>query len=211
MKINNKKDDMNRLKIDENQNSQDFETNDELKDTIDNDLKGINNTDEENLQNIINNLNIEIEKLKTQINEQQDKILRTFAELDNVRKRSNEDVAKARKFSIENFAESLIPVKDSIEAALSNYNSDIHVVKEGLEVTLKQISSAFEKNFLKEIFPKSGDKFDPHMHQAMSSISSDQPINSIVDVLQKGYIIHDRIIRPALVSVSSGIEINTNK
>lgn len=160
----------------------------------------------DDLQLKINELNSKLEASNLKISEQNDKILRTLAELENFRKRANEDISKARKFGIESFAKSLLPIKDSIEAALSNCNNDIPIVKEGLEVTLKQITSSFERNFLKEIIANVGDKFDPHIHQAMSSIPSEQPNNSIVELLQKGYMIHDRIIRPALVIVSSGLD-----
>ena len=113
-------------------------------------------------------------------------------------------MSKARKFGIESFAESLVPVKDSLEAALAQADQTVDTLREGVEVTLKQLTAAFERNMLKEIAPVQGDKFDPHQHQAISSIPTDQPANTVVQVLQKGYAIADRTLRPALVVVSAG-------
>lgn len=136
--------------------------------------------------------------------EHYDQMLRTRAEAENVRRRAQEDVSKAHKFGIESFAESLVPVKDSLEAALAQQDQTLDVMRAGVESTLKQLSSAFERNRLMEIAPAAGEKFDPHQHQAISSVPSDQPANTVVQTLQKGYLISDRVLRPALVMVSAG-------
>ncbi|NYT85406.1 nucleotide exchange factor GrpE [Pollutimonas harenae] len=133
-----------------------------------------------------------------------DELLRAKAEVENIRRRAQDDVAKARKFGTESFAESLIPVKDSLEAALALTDQTAEAWKEGVEVTLRQINTAFERNQLKDVAPNQGDKFDPHLHQAISSVPSELPEGTIVQLLQKGYTIADRVLRPALVMVSSG-------
>ncbi len=133
-----------------------------------------------------------------------EELLRAKAEVENIRRRAQEDVAKARKFGTESFAESLIPVKDSLEAALALTDQTAQAWKEGVEATLRQLNSAFERNLLKEVAPAEGDKFDPHVHQAISSVPSSLPEGSVVQLLQKGYTIADRVLRPALVMVSSG-------
>ena len=113
-----------------------------------------------------------------------------------------EDIAKAHKFAIEGFAEHLIPVSDSLYAALATEAGDAKAFKEGLEITLKQLISAFEKGRLIEINPAPGAKFDPHQHQAISMVPSEQDTNTVVSVLQRGFLIADRVLRPALVTVS---------
>lgn len=158
----------------------------------------------ESLQAEIAALRAELEAAQATVTGQQDQLLRTHAEAENVRRRAQEDVSKARKFGIESFAESLVPVKDSLEAALAQADQTLEDMRAGVEVTLKQLHSAFERNMLKEIAPAQGDKFDPHLHQAISSVPSDQPANTVVQLLQKGYIIADRTLRPALVMVSAG-------
>jgi len=158
----------------------------------------------ESLQAEIAALRAELEAAQATVTGQQDQLLRTHAEAENVRRRAQDDVSKARKFGIESFAESLVPVKDSLEAALSQADQTIEAMREGVEVTLKQLTAAFERNLLKEVAPAQGDKFDPHLHQAISSVPSDQPANTVVQLLQKGYVIADRTLRPALVVVSAG-------
>ncbi|MDD2948920.1 MAG: nucleotide exchange factor GrpE [Rugosibacter sp.] len=133
--------------------------------------------------------------------EHHDAWLRAKAETENVRRRSLEDIARASKFAVEKFATELVAVKDSLEAALTNENQSAENLKAGVELTLKQLTSAFEKSSLLEINPL-GDKFDPHKHQAISQIEAEGEPNHVVSVLQKGYALHDRIIRPALVVVS---------
>lgn len=136
--------------------------------------------------------------------EMQDAFLRSKAEVENMRRRAQEDIAKAHKFAIENFAEAMVPVKDSLEMALKIDTPSIEALKEGVEMTLKQLNSAFEKNRLLEVAPQTGDKLDPMKHQAISTVPADQEANTIVTLLQKGYTIADRLLRPALVTVSQG-------
>lgn len=133
-----------------------------------------------------------------------DELLRAKAEVENIRRRAADDITKARKFGTESFAESLIPVRDSLEAALSLADQSADAWKDGVEVTLRQLNSAFERNQLKEVAPVAGDVFDPHQHQAISTVPSDLPEGKVAQLLQKGYTIADRVLRPALVMVSSG-------
>ena len=133
--------------------------------------------------------------------ESHDAWLRAKAEGENIRRRAQEDIAKAGKFAVEKFAGELIAVKDSLEAALSSDKQTAEDLKAGVELTLKQLTSAFEKSALLEINPLE-DKFDPHHHQAISQVEADGEPNRVISVLQKGYVLHDRVIRPALVVVS---------
>ncbi|MVW73552.1 MULTISPECIES: nucleotide exchange factor GrpE [unclassified Bordetella] len=158
----------------------------------------------ESLQAEIAALRAELEAAEATVASQKDQLLRTHAEAENVRRRAQEDVSKARKFGIESFAESLVPVRDSLEAALAQADQTLDDLRAGVEVTLKQLTSAFERNLLKEIAPAQGDKFDPHLHQAISSVPAEQPANTVVQLLQKGYAIADRTLRPALVTVAAG-------
>ena len=128
--------------------------------------------------------------------------LRAKAETDNVRRRGQEEVAKAHRFGLEGFAGALLAVKDSLDAALTVENTSIESFKEGVELTARQLDSVFEKFAIREINPV-GEKFDPHRHQAISQVESDQEPNTVVTVLQKGYMLHDRVLRPALVVVSA--------
>lgn len=134
--------------------------------------------------------------------EMQDAYLRAKADAENIRRRAQEDIAKAHKFAIENFAEALVPVKDSLEIALKLETPSVESLKEGVEMTLKQLTSAFERNRLVEINPVQGEKLDPMKHQAISMVPAEQDANTIVTVLQKGYMIADRLLRPALVTVA---------
>ena len=133
-----------------------------------------------------------------------DALLRARAEMENIRRRASDDVSKAHKFGIENFAESLIPVKDSLEMALTDTSSDPAKLRQGVEATLHQLKVAFEKNHLKEIAPAPGDKFDPHLHQGIAMVASQLPERTVVNIMQKGAMIADRVLRPALVAVSNG-------
>ncbi|SOE55187.1 molecular chaperone GrpE [Burkholderia sp. D7] len=132
----------------------------------------------------------------------QEEFLRAKAETENVRRRAQEDVQKAHKFAIENFAENLLPVLDSLEAALAHSSTDLAKVREGVELTLRQLTAALEKGRVVEVNPV-GEKFDPHRHQAISMVPADQDANTVVSVLQKGYVIADRVLRPALVTVAA--------
>lgn len=135
--------------------------------------------------------------------EHHDAWLRAKAEGENIRRRAQEDITKASKFAVERFADSLLPVKDSLEAALANENQSAEALKAGVELTLRQLTSAFEKARLAEINPV-GEKFDPHKHQAISQLDAQEGTepNTVLTVLQKGYALHDRVVRPALVVVS---------
>ena len=132
--------------------------------------------------------------------EHHDAWLRAKAETENVRRRAQEDIAKASKFAVERFARELLAVKDSLEAALAAEAPSVDSMKAGAELTLKQLVAAFEKSSLTEINPI-GEKFDPHFHQAISMVAAEQEPNTVVTVLQKGYLIADRVLRPALVIV----------
>ncbi|CAM4233792.1 nucleotide exchange factor GrpE [Kerstersia similis] len=149
-------------------------------------------------------LQAQLDEALAQIAELKDQVLRAHAEAENVRRRSQEDVAKARKFGIESFAESLVPVRDSLEAALALENQTAEALREGVDVTLKQLSAAFDRNHLKQIAPAPGERFDPNLHQAISSVPSEHPANTVANTLQVGYLISDRVLRPALVMVSAG-------
>ena len=133
--------------------------------------------------------------------EHHDAWLRAKAETENVRRRAQEDIAKASKFAVERFARELLAVKDSLEAALAADAPNVESMKSGTELTLKQLVAAFEKSNLSEVNPL-GEKFDPHFHQAISMIDAEQEANTVVNVLQKGYLIADRVLRPALVIVA---------
>lgn len=133
--------------------------------------------------------------------EHHDAWLRAKAETENVRRRAQEDVAKAAKFAIERFARELLAVKDSLELALASEAMTVDSLRSGTELTLKQLGAAFEKSALSEINPL-GEKFDPHRHQAISVVESPQEPNTVVSVLQKGYLLADRVLRPAMVVVA---------
>jgi molecular chaperone GrpE len=132
-----------------------------------------------------------------------DQYIRAQAEMQNVRRRSEEEIAKARKFAVEGFAESLLPVCDSLEAGLHHQDQTTEQIRAGAEATLRQLKSALERNKVLEINPAAGTKFDPHQHQAISVVPADQEANTVVTVLQKGYLIADRVLRPALVTVTA--------
>jgi len=127
--------------------------------------------------------------------------LRAKAETENLRKRAQVDIASAHKYGVENLAEALLPVRDSLEAALAIENITLESLKSGVELTLKQLNAVFEKASLREINPVN-EKFDPHKHQAMTMVAHPGEANQVVDVMQKGYLLHERVIRPALVTVS---------
>ena len=133
--------------------------------------------------------------------EHHDAWLRAKAETENMRRRAQEDVTKAHKFAAEKFAGELLAVKDSLEAALAIEAQTAEALKSGVELTLKQLVAAFEKSAVAELNPL-GEKFDPHKHQAIAMIDAEQEANTVVSVLQKGYALHDRILRPALVTVA---------
>ena len=147
----------------------------------------------------------DLEKLlaetQSKVAEHHDAFLRAKAETDNVRRRATEDVQKAHKFGVERMAESLVAVKDSLDAALAVENATVESFKTGVELTGKQLSAVFEKFSIVEVNPV-GEKFDPNKHQAIASVDSDQEPNTVVTVMQKGFLLHDRVLRPALVTVA---------
>ncbi|MEN9474370.1 nucleotide exchange factor GrpE [Malikia spinosa] len=145
----------------------------------------------------------EIESLKAQNAELAEQFLRAKAEVENIRRRSEDEVAKSRKFAVEGFAESLLPVLDSLEAGLSIQEATVQQIREGSEATLKQLQSALARNKVIAIAPAAGEKFDPHHHQAISVVPAEQEANTVVAVLQKGYLIAERVLRPALVTVTA--------
>ncbi|MES2015039.1 MAG: nucleotide exchange factor GrpE [Pseudomonadota bacterium] len=134
--------------------------------------------------------------------EMHDAFMRAKAEGENIRRRAAEDVSKAHKFAIESFAEAMVPVRDSLEMALKVETPSVESLKEGVEMTLKQLTSAFEKNRLMTIEPVQGDKLDPMKHQAVAVVPAEQEANTVVNVLQKGYMIADRLLRPAIVTAA---------
>jgi molecular chaperone GrpE len=134
--------------------------------------------------------------------EMHDAYMRAKAEGENIRRRAQEDVSKAHKFAVESFAEAMLPVRDSLEMALKVDTPSVESLKEGVEMTLKQLTSAFERNRLLEVMPAPGDKLDPMKHQAVAMVPAEQEANTVVNVLQKGYTIADRLLRPAIVTAA---------
>jgi molecular chaperone GrpE len=153
-------------------------------------------------------LQAQLAELKAKNAELGEQYLRAQADMQNTRRRADEDMAKARKFAIESFAESLLPVCDSLQAGLAIHDASPAQIREGAEATLRQLKSALERNKVLEINPEGGAKFDPHQHQAISVVprpeGSQQEAGTVVAVLQKGYLIAERVLRPALVTVAQG-------
>lgn len=139
---------------------------------------------------------------QARIESQHDAMMRALADAENARKRAQADVAAAHKYGVERFAENLLPVVDSLEAALGAGEATAETLKSGVELTLRQLGAALEKAAVSPIAPSPGERFDPHRHQAMASVESDAEPNTVVAVMQKGWALHDRILRPALVSVA---------
>ncbi len=140
---------------------------------------------------------------QAKIEQQRDAMLRAVAEAENMRKRVQAEAATSQKYALERFAEELLPVVDSLEAAIAAKDTS------GVELTLKQLLGALEKGHIRPVDPKPGERFDPHRHQAMAAVPSAQDPNTVVAVMQKGYVLHDRILRPALVTVAKAIEKST--
>jgi molecular chaperone GrpE len=132
-----------------------------------------------------------------------DQYLRAKAEAENARRRAEDEIAKARRFAVEAFAESLLPVADSLEAGLLIKDASVEHIREGAQATLRQLVAALERNKVLAINPSAGTRFDPHQHQAISVVASELDANTVVTVLQKGYAIAERVLRPALVTVSA--------
>lgn len=153
----------------------------------------------------------QVEQLQAQVQQLQDDFLRAQAQVQNTRRRAEDDVSKARKFGIESFAESLLPVLDSLQAGLAVSNATAEQLREGTEATLKQLLTALERNQVVAIAPAVGDKFNPHHHQAISvapapevaDVGVEVGANCVVSVMQQGYLIADRVLRPAMVVVTA--------
>ena len=142
-----------------------------------------------------------LRKAEAAAREHQEAWLRARAEAENIRKRAQADLANAHKYALEGFAGELVGVRDSLEAALAVRNGTIEALRSGVELTLKQLTAAFEKHAIREVNPL-GEKFDPHRHQGISMVESDAEPGTIVGVLQKGYLLNDRVVRPALVAIA---------
>ena len=142
----------------------------------------------------------ELQAKNAEIGEQ---YLRSQAEMQNTRRRADEEISKARKYAVESFAESMLPVADSLEASLAVKDASPQVIREGAEATLRQLKAALERNKVLQIDPPAGTRFDPHQHQAISVVPAEQEANTVVTVLQKGYSIAERVLRPALVTVTA--------
>ena len=151
----------------------------------------------------LENTQAELKALQAKVADLGDQALRAQAEAQNARRRADEEIAKNRKFAIEAFAESLLPVIDSLEAGLKVDNATAEQLREGTEATLRQLVAALERNKVAEINPPAGARFDPTLQQAISMVPADQEANTVVSVLQKGYTIADRVLRPALVTVTA--------
>lgn len=161
-----------------------------------------NPTEQEGEPDLFSQLN----QAREEAEKNKEAMLRIAADLENTRRRAADDVAKAHKFAIEGFAEALLPVKDSLEAALALEDQTLDTLKEGVTATLRQLEQAFERGKVKVLDPK-GEKFDPNLHQAVSMVPGDSadpavPSNHVVAVMQKGYLINERVLRPALVVVA---------
>jgi len=145
----------------------------------------------------------DLAELQAKSAELADQYLRAKADAENARRRAEDEISKARKFAVEGFADSLLPVLDSLEAGLTVKDANLEHIREGAQATLRQLVSALERNKVVAINPAAGDKFDPHLHQAISMVPAEQEANTVVSVLQKGYLIAERILRPALVTVAA--------
>jgi molecular chaperone GrpE len=150
----------------------------------------------------MSDLEAQLSQTEAKLAEMHDAFMRAKAESENIRRRAQEDVSKAHKFAVESFAEAMVPVKDSLEMALKVENPTLESLKEGVEMTLKQLNSAFERNRLVEVMPAVGEKLDPNKHQAVAMVPAEQEANTVVAVLQKGYMIADRLLRPAIVTAA---------
>ncbi|MGD9951896.1 MAG: nucleotide exchange factor GrpE [Burkholderiales bacterium] len=144
----------------------------------------------------------QLAEARARIEEQREAWLRALADAENARKRAQLEIAQARKYGTERLVEELLPALDSLEAALEAKDQALDSLREGVTLTLKQLRAALEKTGVAEIGPEPGHRFDPHRHQAMAAAESDQEPNTVLMRLQKGYALHDRVVRPALVTVA---------
>jgi molecular chaperone GrpE len=143
-----------------------------------------------------------LSETQAKLEQQRDAWLRTVADADNARKRAQQDLANAHKYAVERFVESLLPVADALEATLGAENASLDALRSGVELTLKQMRAALDKANVTDIAPAVGEKFDPHRHQAMAAVEADAEPNTVVALLQKGWALHERVVRPALVTVA---------
>ena len=147
---------------------------------------------------------LELARLQAQNAELAEQYLRSKAEMENLRRRTDEEVSKVRKFAVEAFAESLLPVLDSLEAGLAVQEATAQQIRQGAEATLQQLQSALARHRVQPIAPEAGKRFDPHQHQAIGVVAAPgQEPNTVVAVLQKGYLIAERVLRPAMVTVTA--------
>ncbi len=144
----------------------------------------------------------ELNSLKAQVAALTDQALRAQAEAQNARRRADDEIAKIRKFAVESFAESLLPVIDSLEAGLKIESASTEQLREGTDATLRQLLSVLERNKVVEVNPAPGARFDPASQQAISMVAAAQEAGTVVSVLQKGYTLAERVLRPALVTVA---------
>jgi molecular chaperone GrpE len=142
-----------------------------------------------------------LQRAETEAAELKEAWLRARADVENIRRQSALDLGRAHKYAVERFAADLLPVKDALESTLAADNASPDALRDGVDLTLKQLVAAFEKAQITEIDP-AGAPFDPHQHQAMTMLESAQPANTVVQVFQKGYRLSDRVLRPALVAVA---------
>jgi len=147
-----------------------------------------------------------LSEAQAKIEQQRDAMLRAVAEAENARKRAQAEAATGQKYAIERFAQALLPVVDSLEAATAAAQDMPPAVRDGVEITLRQLMAAFQKASLAQIAPPVGERFDPHRHQAMATVPSEAEPNTVAALMQKGYALHDRILRPALVTVTRPVE-----
>ena len=157
-------------------------------------------------QNGAKPLEQQLAEAHAQVEQQRDAMLRALADAENARKRFQAEAANAQKYALERFAEALLPVIDSLEAALANPEASPQALRDGVQLTLRQMTAAMEKARVTAIAPVAGERFDPYRHQAMAAVESDSEPNTVVAVMQKGYQLHDRVLRPALVTVAKAVE-----
>jgi len=148
----------------------------------------------------------QLAEAQAQVQSQREAMLRALADAENARKRYQAEAASSQKYAIERFAETLLPVVDSLEAALANKDASPEALRDGVQLTLRQLSQALEKARVSAIAPVPGERFDPHRHQAMAAVEADSEPNTVVATMQKGYQLHDRVLRPALVTVAKPVE-----
>jgi len=172
-------------------------------DTSNDELPGIDRVTDPSAADPAPDLADILRKAETEVADLKDAWLRAKAETENVRRQGQADVARAHRYAVDRFASDLLSVRDALEQTLATENATHEVLREGVELTLKTLTSAFDKQSISLIDPL-GEKFDPNRHQAMTMVPSSKPAQTVVQVFQKGYLLNDRVLRPALVAVSSG-------